>query len=95
MSISCSALTCINGQDAFWLAFLIAFFFGKYKFNHLRYKIYRLTHVIKGLTLLMFKYKSSNTDNPLSYKDIVFGHSSSDQSTKSSEIIMYYAFGKD
>lgn len=28
MSISCSALTCINGQDAFWIAFLIAFFFG-------------------------------------------------------------------
>jgi len=40
MSISCSALTCINGQDAFWLAFLIAFFFGKYNFNHLRNKIY-------------------------------------------------------
>lgn len=30
MSISCTALTFVNGENAFWMAFIIAFFFGKY-----------------------------------------------------------------
>ncbi|CAG2244177.1 unnamed protein product [Mytilus edulis] len=28
MSISCTALTFVNGENAFWMAFIIAFFFG-------------------------------------------------------------------